>query len=463
MENQTSKRVVLLVAAMASFLTPFMLSAVNVALPLIGREFSMDAVSLSWVATGYLLAAAIFLVPFGRLADIHGRKRFFVTGIVIYSSSALLAAASRSGAMLLVARVVEGAGGAMIFGTGTAMLTSVFPPQERGRALGINVAAVYMGLSLGPSLGGFLTQTWGWRSVFLTNIPLGLLIIVLATWKLQGEWAEARGEHFDLAGSVIYGLALLALMLGLSQLPEAVGAVLILVGVAGIVLVIPPEMRAASPVLDVSLFRGNRTFTFSGLAALINYSATFGVGFLLSLYLQYIKGLSPRDAGLVLLAQPLMQAIFSPLAGRLSDRVEPRIIASSGMGLTLLGLLTLTRLGESSSLGSIVISLLLLGFGFALFSSPNTNAIMSSVERRYYGVASGVMGTMRLLGQMISMGIVMLVFALVIGQVEITSDQFPLFLRSVKIDFAILSVLSVLGVIASLVRGRLRPSLVERE
>ena len=463
MENQTSKRVVLLVAAMASFLTPFMLSAVNVALPLIGREFSMDAVSLSWVATGYLLAAAIFLVPFGRLADIHGRKRFFVTGIVIYSSSALLAAASRSGAMLLLARVVEGAGGAMIFGTGTAMLTSVFPPQERGRALGINVAAVYMGLSLGPSLGGFLTQTWGWRSVFLTNIPLGLLIIVLATWKLQGEWAEARGEHFDLAGSVIYGLALLALMLGLSQLPEAVGAVLIVVGIAGIVLFVIWEMRVKSPVLDVRLFRGNRTFTFSGLAALINYSATFGVGFLLSLYLQYIKGLSPRDAGLVLLAQPLMQAIFSPLAGRLSDRVEPRIIASSGMGLTLLGLLTLTRLGESSSLGSIVISLLLLGFGFALFSSPNTNAIMSSVERRYYGVASGVMGTMRLLGQMISMGIVMLVFALVIGQVEITSDQFPLFLRSVKIDFAILSVLSVLGVIASLVRGRLRPSLVERE
>jgi MFS family permease len=323
--------------------------------------------------------------------------------------------------------------------------------------LGINVATVYLGLSLGPSLGGFLTQAWGWRSVFWVGVPLGVLIFLLATWRLKGDWAEARGEPFDLAGSLIYGLALLGLMLGLSELPAAVGIVLILAGVAGIVLFGLWEARTGSPVLDVRLFRGNRTFTFSGLAALINYSATFAVGFLLSLYLQYIKEMDPREAGLVLVAQPVMQALFSPFAGRLSDRVEPRILASAGMGLTVVGLATLTGLSETSSVGGIVVSLVILGIGFALFSSPNTNAIMSSVERRYYGVASGVVGTMRLVGQMVSMGIVMLVFTLLIGEVQITPDQHPLFLRSVRTDFLILSVLSVSGVAASLVRGRLRP------
>ena len=461
--NGTSKGIVLLVAATASFLTPFMGSAVNVALPIIGREFAMDAVSLSWVATAYLLAAAVFLVPLGRLADIHGRKRIFAAGIAVYTSSSLLAAASNSGPLLIVARVVEGTGGAMIFGTGTAILMSVFPQQERGRALGINVASVYLGLSLGPSLGGFLTQQWGWRSLFLINVPLGTLILALVLWKLKGEWAEARGEPFDLVGSLIYGLALVSLMLGFSRLPGTVGVVLVLAGMAGIGLFGLWEIRTASPVLDVRLFRGNRTFTFSSLAALISYSATSGVGFLLSLYLQYIKGMSPREAGLVLIAQPVMQALFSPLAGRLSDRVEPRVVASTGMGLTVIGLFTLIRLGETSSLGSIVVSLVLLGLGFALFSSPNTNAIMSSVERRFYGVASGMVGTMRLVGQMSSMGIVMLVFALIIGQVQITPEQYPLFLKSMRTDFIILPVLSLAGVFASLARGRLRPLLAKDE
>jgi EmrB/QacA subfamily drug resistance transporter len=409
------------------------------------------------VATSFLLAAAIFMVPAGRLADIHGRKRIFTIGVVIFSSGTAVAAAAPSGTTLIVARVIGGIGGAMVFGTGNAMLTSAYPAEERGRVLGINVATVYLGLSLGPSLGGFLTQAWGWRSVFWVGVPLGVLILILALGRLKGDWAEARGESFDLVGSVIYGLALLGLMLGLSELPAAAGVVMILAGVVGIVLFGIWESRTGSPVLDVRLFKGNRTFAWSGLAALINYSATFAVGFLLSLYLQYIKGMNPREAGLVLVAQPVMQALFSPFAGRLSDRIEPRVLASAGMGLTVVGLATLTGLSETSSVGGIVISLVILGVGFALFSSPNTNAIMSSVEQRYYGVASGVVGTMRLVGQMVSMGIVMLVFALLIGEAQITPDQYPRFLTSVRTDFLILSVLSVFGVAASLVRGRLRP------
>lgn len=344
----------------------------------------------------------------------------------------------------------------MIFSTGVAILTSVFPAEERGKALGINVAAVYLGLSLGPFLGGLLTEHFGWRSIFVLNVPLGLIIIAFIFWKLKGEWAEAKGEKFDITGSVIYSLMLVATMYGFTQLPDISGVWLIVIGVVGLVGFVKWEMKVKSPVLNIGLFRNNTVFALSNLAALINYSATFAVGFLLSLYLQYIKGLSPQNAGLILVAAPVVQAVFSPLAGRLSDRIEPRIVASAGMGLTSVGLVLLTFLGEKTSLGFIVASLVVLGFGFALFSSPNTNAVMSSVEKRFYGVASGMLATMRQVGMTFSMGMAMLLFALYIGRVQITPEYYSLFLRSVNVAFVIFASLCFAGTFASLARGKIR-------
>ncbi|MCP8309138.1 MAG: MFS transporter [archaeon] len=456
MNNAFNKRVALLVTTLTSFLIPFMVSSVNIALPQIGSEFAMDAVLLSWVATSYLLSSAMFLIPFGRIADIYGRKRIFTYGILIYTVSSLLSAISTSATMLIFFRILQGIGGAMIFGTAVAILTSVFPVGERGKVLGINVAAVYSGLSLGPFLGGFLTQHFGWSSIFLANVPLGLIIIAFIFLKLKGEWAEAKGEKFDFTGSTIYSLMLIAIMYGLSLLPTISGAWLILIGALGIFAFVKWEIKVKSPVLDMNLFRNNRVFAFSNLAALINYSATFAVTFLLSLYLQYIKGLSPQDAGIILVSQPVVQAIFSPFAGRLSDRIEPRIVASIGMALTTIGLSLFTVLNEKTNLEFIVASLILLGFGFALFSSPNTNAVMSSIEKKFYGVASATLGTMRLTGQMLSMGIAMLIFAIYIGRVQITPEYYPLFLRSVEAAFIIFAILCFLGIFASLVRGKVR-------
>jgi EmrB/QacA subfamily drug resistance transporter len=455
-DQASSRRAALIAATLASFLTPFMDSATNVALPAISQEFGMDAVSLSWIRTAYLLAAAMFLVPFGKLADIYGRKRIFTYGTAIFTCAALLIGLSTSGTMLISVRVVQGFGSAMIFGTGVAILTSVFPPGERGRVLGISVAAVYLGLSLGPFIGGFLTQQLGWRSIFFITVPLGLIVIGFVVWRLKGEWAEARGERFDLIGSAIYAMALVALMIGVSQLPAVLGIGLIAIGVLGLACFAAWEMRVRHPVLNINLLTSNRTFAFSNLAALINYGATAAVAFLLSLYLQYIKGLTPLGAGLVLVAQPIMQAVFSPLAGRLSDRVEPRIVASLGMALTATGLFLLIFVSPATPLWAIVVRLVLLGFGFALFSSPNMNAIMGAVPRRFYGVASGTLGTMRLMGQMLSQGIVMLLFVLYIGRVEIAPDYYPLFMTSFKVAFAIFTVLCVGGIFASLGRGRVR-------
>jgi len=456
MDRAPGRQAALLVTTVGAFLTPLMGSAIAIGLPSIGDELAMDAILLGWVATAFLLAAAIFLVPLGRLADIYGRKRIFTYGMITYTAASALSAISTSGTMLISFRILQGIGGAMVFSTAVAILISVFPPEERGRVLGINVAAVYAGLSVGPFVGGLLTQYLGWRSIFWINVPLGLLVIALVFWKLKGEWAEAKGEKFDIVGSIIYGLMLIAIMYGFTMLPGLPGAGLILAGALGIVAFVKWETKVKSPVLDVRLFRNNTVFALSNVAALINYSATFAVGFLLSLYLQYIKGLSPQDAGLVLVAAPVMQAIFSPLAGRMSDKIEPRIVASAGMGLTVIGLIFFIFLDNTTSLWFIIAGLMILGFGFALFSSPNTNAVMSSVDKRFYGVASATLSTMRQIGMTFSMGMVMVIFTMYLGRVQITPEYYAPFLSSVNTAFIIFAVLCFGGIFASLARGKVR-------
>ena len=457
MNDRAAKLTALTIASLSSFITPFMISSINIALPVIGKEFKTDAVVLSWVATSYLLAAAVSLVPFGKLADIYGRKRVYMIGMVLFTLTSLLSAVATSAPMLIVFRIFQGAGSAMVFATGIAILSSVYPVEERGKVLGIAVAAVYTGLSCGPFFGGFLTHHLSWRSLFLLNIPFGVMIILLISFKLKGEWKGAEGQKFDLTGSIIYGTAIFAFMYGISILPDMLSIVLILTGVVGLFAFVRWELVVASPVFEVNLFVTNRTYAFSCLAALINYSATFAVGFLLSLYLQYIKGLSPQCAGLVLVSTPVVMAIFSPLAGRLSDRIEPRVISSLGMGLMALGLVLLIVLNAHTTLAYLIASLMILGFGFALFSSPNMNAIMSSVDKRFYGIASASVGTMRLLGQMLSMGIVTLILALYIGRVQITPQSFAMLIKSVQVAFIVFSVLCVGGIFFSLYRGRLRP------
>ena len=455
-DKASSRRAALLVTTVGAFLTPFMGSSIAIALPSIGDELQMNAILLGWVSTTYLLAAVMFLVPIGRIADIYGRKKIFTYGMLTYTIASALSATSTSAAMLISFRVLQGIGGAMIFSTSVAILTSVFPPQDRGRVLGINVAAVYIGLSLGPFAGGLLTQYLGWRAIFWANVPLGLMVIALIFWKLKGEWAEARGEKFDVIGSIIYSLTLLAIMYGFTMLPDIIGVVLILAGAAGFMAFIRWETKVKSPVLDIGMFRNNTVFALSNVAALINYSATFAVGFLLSLYLQYIKGLSPQNAGLVLVAAPVVQAVFSPIAGRLSDRIEPRIVASAGMGLTVIGLIFFIFLGKATSLWFIIAGLMILGLGFALFSSPNTNAVMSSVDRKCYGVASATLSTMRQIGMTFNMGMVMLIFGIYIGRVQITPPYYPAFISSVNMVFIISAVLCFGGIFASLARGKVR-------
>lgn len=453
MGNNVNKMSALLIATIASFLTPFMGSSVNIALPAIASEFAADAILLGWIPTAFLLTSAMFAVPFGRIADIYGMKKVFTSGIIIFTIASLLSAMAPFTLALIGFRVLQGIGSAMIFVTGLAIITSVFPPQERGKAIGINIMAVYTGLSLGPVLGGIITHYIGWRSLFYLMVPLGLLVIILIFWKLSGqEWAACKGEKFDLHGSILYSTSLVLVIYGFSSLPNIWGFVAIIAGILIFLGFTRLELSTDSPVLDMKLFFKNRAFAFSNLAALINYSATFAVTFLLSLYLQYVKGLSAQNAGLILVAQPVMMAIITPFAGRLSDRYEPRILASIGMSLVTVGLLIFAFINAGTTFEYIIIGLLVLGLGFGFFSSPNTNAIMGSVERRFFGVASATVSTMRLVGQVLSMGIAMLIFAMLIGRVQILPAQYPALIQSIQITFIIFAVLCFGGIFASMAR-----------
>jgi EmrB/QacA subfamily drug resistance transporter len=449
----SEKKITLFIAILAGFLTPFDTSAVNIALPAIDAEFGMSAVSLSWISTAYLLSTAIFLVPFGKLSDIYGRRKIFLIGISIFTLASFLSPFAPETGILIGMRVLQGIGAAMIFGTCMAILTATFPAGERGKAIGIYIVSPYLGLSLGPLIGGSLTQYLGWRSIFYINVPIGLLAIALICWKLHREQPDCPDEKFDLAGSVIYGLAIIAIMYGISILPETVGFVLVVLGICGIALFASYELHTENPVLEIRLFTKNRVFAFSNITALISYAATFAITFLLSLDLQYTKGLSPQDAGLILIVQPLVQMTFAPISGRLSDRFETRYLASAGMGLVTTGLFLLIFLNEGTPIWYLVICQLILGAGFGIFVSPNSNAIMSSVGHEYYGVASATMSAMRLLGQMISMGCAIMLFALIIGPVQITPQYYPQFTLCMHISFLIFCCLCGAGIIFSLMRG----------
>jgi EmrB/QacA subfamily drug resistance transporter len=455
-EKEVSKSAVALIAAMSSFLTPFTSSSVNIALPSIDRELSLNAISLSWIATSYLLAAAMFLVPFGRIADIYGRKKIYVSGVIIDAVASILCAVLSSGSGIIFFRGMQGLGGAMIFGTGIAILTSVYPAQERGKALGINVAAVYTGLSAGPLIGGLLVARIGWRSIFFLNALLGVIIIILVFWKMSGEWREAKGEGFDYTGAFVYSLSLVALMYGFSVLPHFSGGGLIAAGGMGLYGFFVWEKRARHPLLDIMLFSENRVFKFSNLAAFINYGATFANVFLLSLYFQHIRGFSAEHAGMILITQPIMQILFSPLAGSLSDRMEPRVLASAGMALTTAGLVMLSFLQNETPLWYVIASLAIMGVGFGFFSSPNTNAAMSSVDRKFYGTASGMLGTMRLTGQMFSMAVIMLLFSVYLGKVQITPEYHSVFIKCARVGFSVFAAFCFTGIFASSARGNTR-------
>ncbi len=437
------------------FMVPFMLTAVGVALPSLGRDLHASAVQLGLVEQLYALSLAMAMLAFGRLGDLKGQGRVFLAGLVVFTAMTASLGLTKSVEMIMIQRFFQGLGGAMLLSGSLALVVAAYPPQVRGRMIGVVSASTYAGLSCGPVLGGFVTTHYGWRSVFLMSAPLGLLALALCLLGVSLA-AAGREEPMDWRGALLFGLAVGLVMLGAAHAREVpAGPIMIVSGLAVFGFFAAVERRHAHPLLDLSLLTGNRYLSLSCLAAFGNYAATFGITFLMSLYFQYAKGLSPRQAGFALLAQPVMQVIFAPLAGRLADRFEPARIATLGILVSALGLL----LAAASTTGDtplwlLVPELALIGAGFGLFVSPNSAAIMASVDRSRYGLASGLIGVMRTLGMAANLTCVAFLFSIFLGDAAVTAETLPAFLDAMRTGLIVSAVLACLGVAVSLGRGR---------
>ncbi len=442
-----SPTLTLFVVASVQFLTPFMMSAMGVALPAIGREFNAGAVHLGLIEMVYILAVTVFLLPAGRFADIHGRKKVFIAGASVMTAATLLLAMSMNIRFFIILRFFQGLGAAMITSTSVAIITSVMPRKKLGQAMGIIIACVYIGLSAGPTLAGVMITHFGWRWIFYAAVPVELAALLLTLFKLTGEWADARGQRFDWLGSLIYMSALFFLIFGVTGLKETASAPwFAAAGCAGLVLFLFFESKSASPLLDVHLLATNRVFTFSNIATWINYASSFGILFFFSIYLQSVKGFSAQTAGFILVTQPVVQAVFSPISGRLADRYPPAYIATIGMAICTAALMIASFVTATTTMPVIFMILALIGLGFGIFSSPNTTAIMSSVGPEHYGIAASFMATMRGAGMLAAMAIITAILAVFMGDLPVSRQTSGAFIISMHTAFIYFSIMCAIGV-----------------
>ena len=517
--NKISRLPLLAVVMITSFLTTFTGSALNLSVPAISTEFHAGAVSISWIVTGYILASAVLSVPFGRFADLRGKKPVLVTGQLLFTACAFLCSIAWNIETIIAFRLAQGIGAAMIFATNVALLVASYPPEKRGKMIGLSVSATYAGLSLGPVVGGVMNHHFGWRSIFYITAALAASAALLAIFRLKepadhpetltaagtGNIAEAAGaagtgnsvpvtgaaevekkipaagavgtgnndpetgaaevekkipaaggnsgekkQKMDLTGCILYSSMLACIMYGFSSITTGILAKILLP--LGILLFIPfvrHESRTKDPLVNLDMFRKNTVFTFSNIAALLNYGASYAVSYLLSIYLQTVLGFDSQIAGLILITSPVFQTVLSPVAGRLSDRYSPFVLTSCGMAISAVGIFSFIFLRQGYPLGLVIAALVVIGVGFAFFSSPNTNAIMSCVDKADYSIASSVTATSRSIGHTLSMAIVTTVVAVTVGNVTLASASPQSVLFAMRVSFIIFTILCVAGIFFS--------------
>ena len=452
---EKEKRTAVLIGAATSFITAFSGSSLNLAIPSMGDYFHMGAASVGWLVSVYILVVAAFSVPIGKIADSTNRKKVLVIGLTMFSISNLICIWASSAAMMLILRVFQGIGSAMIFATNMPIAIAKFPGRERGKAIGIVTSGVYTGLALGPVLGGILNSNFGWKSIFVFATAVSVVAIIVAVTGVDGTQENEGTVHFDLWGNITYVIMICSLIYGLTSLNSVkFGWAFILMGLIFGAIFVKVELAGSHPVIDVRIFRKDSIYTLSNITALFNYAATYALGYMTSIYLQVANGYSSQTAGFVLIAQPVLMAVLSPRMGKLSDRIAPYKLASAGMGLCALSLLSFVFIGVSTPVFVIVIALAVAGTGIALFSSPNTNVIMSRVSPADFGVANAILSTMRTTGQSSGMAIITIVVSAVVGNASLYSVPAEQLIKTMHIGFAIFTVLCILGIFMSLQRKK---------
>ncbi|MCI8285565.1 MAG: MFS transporter [Firmicutes bacterium] len=503
-KSEDSKLFTLIPIIMTAFITTFTGSALNLSVPAISSEFGAGAVSVGWIVTGYILASASLSVPFGRFADLYGKKPVFVTGEIIFTICAVLCSFAWNISSIIAFRLIQGIGAAMVFATNTAILVAAYPSEKRGRMLGLSVASTYLGLSMGPVIGGTLNQHTGWRSIFYITATYGVIMVIITIFGLK-EPAHApdttepgkktknqinasvqttlnneteidlnqhteennnsnvnyentktvrskngRFAAMDITGCILYTLSLSVIMYSFSSLMSNHAAKFLLAaGIITLVLFIRWELRVSSPVINMNMFRGNIVFSLSNLAALLNYGASYAVSYLLSIYFQSVLGYSSQTAGLILITSPIFQTVLSPVMGKLSDKYSPFKLASLGMALTAAGIFMFIFINPDMPLLYIIIALSVIGIGFSLFSSPNTNAVMSCVDKKVYSVASSILATSRSIGHTASMAIVSSVVAVTVGNITLAQASPEAIISAMHVSFIVFTALCAAGILCS--------------
>ena len=445
-----SKNLLLLICTILSFFTVFAVNAVTIVIPSIATEYGMSNIIQNWVTIIFLLVVAVLSVPAGQISAKFGLKKVTNISIVLFIIISVVNVLVTTQEQFLACRFILGISLAFINVTSMAMIVSAFPPEERGKALGINITGVYVGLSLSPVLGGILNYNLGWRSVVLFGVPFLFVILALLLTKIDEEWISFKGIPLDIKGSLTYGIGMVLFMYGFTILNTQLGIVLTILGILILIIFGLIELRREYPVFNINFFK-NHKFLSANFASLCAYLATYAVTTILNYHLQYIKGFDSQTAGLILLVAPLCQVVLAPIAGRLSDKYVPQILAAIGMALGTISLFLFSSLNGQTPLEFLIISMIIYGVGFGLFSPPNTNVIMGSVPPKDTSVASAAVATMRTVGQAMSMGILTLVFAFVMGNVPIIEQYYPLLISSCQITCLICVVLCIASVFASLV------------
>lgn len=457
-EKTTVAKFALFIVCMGSIIGPLGMASVNIAIPDLAADLQANAKMVSWLPTLFILSSVIFMLPAGKLADNYGRKRIYAYGLALNAFSSLMCGLGTSIEWILFWRFVQGGASAMIFGTGVAIITSVTPSHKRGAALGIAAACIYVGLTIAPAVGGWLTELWGWRSVFLFQVPIVIALLLLIKMRLSGEWKNQDKSRFDWWGTVIFAVFSTALVFGLSALPGILGWFLLGLSAASLALFVVHQSRSRRPLIRVQMFRESRVFSMSLTTSLLMYASNFPLMFLMSLYLQYVKDFSPSHAGQIILVQSFSMAIMAPLSGKLADRFQPRLIATLGCAIVACGLFVLSRMDMQTSATYISGCLLLVGLGFGLFSTPNNNAIMGAAQDHEVGVASASMNLARTIGNLMGMSLVNLMVHYYLGDAQFTAEQNPALIKIIELALNMSLAFVVTACAISWLRGRAHPA-----
>lgn len=443
----TQEKYIIATGALSTIIVAFLLNAAPVALPSIAKAFAMNNILQNWVDTIYLLTIAVFSIPCGKICQKYGLNKILKIGLIIFLMGTIGTALSLNATMILIFRIILGIGSAVLNVASVGLIAEAMPAQKKGPAIGLVVAAVYVGIALSPIIGGSLIFNLGWQSLFIATIPVILLNYYLSC-KIKNDWLHSDRHKFDMSGTILYSIGIILFIYGFTRILETTGQILTITGIILLIMFGVWELRIRNPIFEMKLFENIR-FTAANLACLFSYFATFMMIYVYTYHLQYIMGMNSQTAGLYLIVTPTVMAIMSLISGVLIEKVKGEYLTGFGLLILAAAFVLLLGLNYSTGIEFIVFVMIVHGIGYGLFSSPNTLLITTSVPEEETSKASASLSAMRLIGQTVSLGIFTSVFAIIMGNVVIEPKYYDLLLNCSHVITILAVIFVAIGAIIS--------------